>query len=173
MGTTAAQPLRLFTALWPDTATTAAIAAWQAAWQWPAPASRTGPDRLHLTLHYFGNVASGRIAELVDGLEVPVDAFTLAFGTGEVWPKGVAVLLPREQPAALTQLHARIGDAAHRLHLPVEERPYRPHVTLARRARGASPPSAGANLRWQVAGGYALVRSLPGGAGYEILHRFS
>jgi hypothetical protein len=44
---------------------------------------------------------------------------------------------------------------------------------LARRARGATPPSAGANLRWHVAGGYVLARSLPGGKGYEILHRFA
>jgi len=54
----------------------------------------------------------------------------------------------------------------------VDERPYRPHVTLARRARGAPPPPTGADLRWRVAGGYVLARSLPGGAGYEILHRF-
>ncbi|MGZ5196110.1 MAG: RNA 2',3'-cyclic phosphodiesterase [Ramlibacter sp.] len=172
MGTMPAQPLRLFTGLWPDAATAAEIARWQAGWQWPSQAAPTQPERLHVTLHFLGNVAGTRVAELVDGLRVPVDAFTLEFGAGEVWPNGVAVLLPSEQPAALSRLHARLGDAVRRLQLPVEERPYRPHVTLARRARGASPPPAGADLRWRVADGYVLACSLPGGAGYEILHRF-
>jgi RNA 2',3'-cyclic 3'-phosphodiesterase len=171
METLAAQPLRLFTALWPDASTTSAIANWQAAWQWPAQASRTKPQRLHMTLHFLGNVAGNRVAELVDGLRVPFEAFTLEFGTGEVWPNGVAVLLPREQPAALSRLHARLGDAVRRLQLPVDDRPYRPHVTLARRSRGATPAPGEANLHWRVAGGYVLARSLPGGAGYEILHR--
>jgi len=125
-----------------------------------------------MTLHFLGNVAASRVAELVEGLSMPFEPFSLEFGTGEVWPNGVAVLLPRDQPAALTRLHARLGEAAGRLQLPVDDRPYRPHVTLARRARGATPPSAGADLRWRVHGGYVLARSLPGGAGYEVLHRF-
>jgi RNA 2',3'-cyclic 3'-phosphodiesterase len=172
MGTTAAQPLRLFTALWPDATTASAIADWQAAWQWPAQASRTRPERLHVTLHFLGNVAPGRVAELVDGLRVPFESFSLELGGGEVWPNGVAVLLPREQPAALTRLHVQLGKAVRQLQLPVDERPYRPHVTLARRARGAMPPPREANLRWRVDCGYVLARSLPGGAGYEVLHRF-
>jgi RNA 2',3'-cyclic 3'-phosphodiesterase len=173
MDSTAARPLRLFTALWPEEATAAKIAGWQAAWQWPPRAAPIKPDRLHVTLHFLGDVAAARLPELEQVLAVPVDAFTLEFGAGEVWRNGVAVLLPKEVPAALTRLHERLGDAVRRLGLPIEERPYRPHVTLARRAWNAVPPAAGADLRWHVADGYVLVRSRPGGAGYEIAQRYA
>jgi RNA 2',3'-cyclic 3'-phosphodiesterase len=172
METTPALSLRLFTALWPGSALAADIARWQTAWQWPAQAARIMPERLHVTLQFLGNVPAARLPELVDGLNVQFEPFTLALGAGEVWRNGVAVLLPDEVPAALAGLHSRLGDAVRRLGLSPEERPYRPHVTLARRAWGATPPAAGADLRWRVAGGYVLVRSLPGGAGYEILERF-
>ena len=45
--------------------------------------------------------------------------------------------------------------------LPVEKRPFRPHVTLARHAAGAVPPSETAPLRWPV-NGHALVQSAGG-----------
>ena len=76
-------------------------------------------------------------------------------------------------PFICLYLHSGLGKALRQLQLPVDDRPYRPHVTLARRSRGAVRPSAQAELRWHVSGGYVLARSLPGGTGYEILHRFS
>jgi RNA 2',3'-cyclic 3'-phosphodiesterase len=172
METTAARPLRLFIALWPDKVLAAEIGAWQAAWLWPQQAVRIKHDRLHMTLHFLGDVAAARVPELVEHLKVAFDPFTLEFGVGEVWPNGVAVLLPNEQPAALAKLHQRLGDAVRRLGVPVEGRPYRAHVTLARRAWGAARPPVTPDLKWRVDSGYVLARSLPGGAGYEILQRF-
>jgi RNA 2',3'-cyclic 3'-phosphodiesterase len=122
MDNTAAQPLRLFTALWPDAAPTAAIAAWQAAWQWPTQASPTRPERLHMTLHFLGNVAGNRVAGLVEGLRVPFDAFSLELGAGEIWPNGVAVVLPREQPAALARLHSPLSSGRSRAATPTARR---------------------------------------------------
>jgi RNA 2',3'-cyclic 3'-phosphodiesterase len=172
MDKTAERPLRLFIALWPAEAVAARIAQWQGAWRWPSRAARTKAERLHLTLHFLGDVPAARLPELADGLQVPFDPFTLAFGTAEVWPNGVAVLLPDGLPAALANLHARLGDAVRQLGLPTEHRPYRPHVTVARRAWGAEPAAIPPDLRWRVVGGYVLVRSLPGGAGYEPLRLF-
>jgi hypothetical protein len=43
-------------------------------------------------------------------------------------------------------------------------------VTLARKAVGAQP--APAPVRWQARPGFALVRSHPGGRGYENLQLF-
>jgi RNA 2',3'-cyclic 3'-phosphodiesterase len=173
METTAARPLRLFIALWPDKVLAAEIGAWQAAWLWPEKAARIKPDRLHMTLRFLGDVAAAGLPELVEHLKLAFDPFMLEFGVGEVWPNGVAVLLPNEQPAALAKLHQRLGDAVRRFGLPVEETRYRAHVTLARRAWGASRPPAPPDLEWRVDSGYVLVRSLPGGAGYEILQRFA
>jgi RNA 2',3'-cyclic 3'-phosphodiesterase len=168
----AGKPLRLFIALWPGEALQQSIAAWQQAWSWPPHAAPVKAERLHLTLHFLGNVAAARLPKLAQAMRVPFEPFTLTFGQPEVWPNGVAVVLPDRAPAALLRLHAALGRELAALDLPVDERPYRAHVTLARRAHGAKPPPQGPNLRWRIEEGFVLVRSLPGGAGYQVLERF-
>ena len=167
------QPLRLFIALWPGEALQEAIASWQSHWTWPPHAALVRRERLHLTLHFLGNVPEGRLCDLARGLKVPFEPFSLALGEAQVWPNGVASLRPDHTPDVLWRLHADLGRAVGALDLPVEARPYRAHVTLARRARGAQPPPQGPDLHWRIDAGYALVRTLPGGAGYKVLERFS
>jgi 2'-5' RNA ligase len=167
------KPLRLFIALWPGEALRRAIASWQQAWSWPPRAALVKPDRLHLTLHFLGDVPASRLPQLVEGLTARVEPFTLALGRGEVWPNGIALLRPDATPSALVRLHAVLGGELEQLGLPVETRPYRAHVTLARRARGAVAPPQGPDLRWRIDSGYVLVRSLPGGAGYDVMARFN
>lgn len=162
--------MRLFTALWPDPVVRAAIAQHQQAWAWPPRAAVVKPERLHLTLHFLGEVPTQRLPELAGGLHASFDPFTLELRHGEVWPNGVAVLQPARVPEALALLHAAVGQAVAGLGVAVEGRPYRPHVTLARRARGARP--AQAQLTWRVDAGYVLVQSLPGAGGYSVLKRF-
>jgi RNA 2',3'-cyclic 3'-phosphodiesterase len=70
------------------------------------------------------------------------------------------------------RLHEALRRRLVGMDMPVESRPYRAHVTLARRAHGARPPPQGPALGWQIDSGYVLVRSLPGGAGYQVLERF-
>ncbi|HMA07197.1 MAG TPA: RNA 2',3'-cyclic phosphodiesterase [Ramlibacter sp.] len=165
-------PLRLFVALWPDPATREAVAQWQNAWKWPDRAAPEKPERLHLTLHFLGNVPAQRVAALVGGLRVPCEPFSLELGRGEVWPNGVAVLRPESVPPPLLALHAALSQRVTDFGLPVDSRPFRPHITLARRATGARAPPRGPRLRWQADHGYVLVSSLPGGAGYKVLARF-
>ena len=163
--------LRLFIGLWPDPATRNAIASWQAAWTWPERAAPVPPERLHLTLHFLGDVPAQKLGALVNVLKVPCEAFSLALGVPEVWSNGVAVLRPESVPAGLLRLHAALSQRVTAFDLPVDSRPYRPHVTLARRAVGAQPPPA-PRLQWGIDQGYVLARSLPGGAGYQVLERF-
>jgi 2'-5' RNA ligase len=165
----AGKPLRLFIALWPGEALRRAISSWQHAWSWPPRAALVKPDRLHLTLHFLGDVPASRLPQLVGGLKTRVEPFTLALGQAEVWPNGVALLRPDTTPTALAWLQAALRRDLEALELPVETRPYRAHVTLARRAHGAIPPQQGPGLRWGVDSGYVLVRSLAGGAGYDVL----
>lgn len=168
----AAPAVRLFTALWPDTRLRTAVATWQDEWQWPRQAARVKAERLHLTLHFLGDVPARRVAEIAGGLRVPAEPFELALGQGEVWPNGVAVLRPFAIPPALTRLHEALAVALAGLQVPLDARPYKPHVTLARRAHAALPPARGLQLAWPVLDGYVLVRSLPAGGGYEIIERF-
>lgn len=149
--------LRLFLALWPDDDTRAALLAWQQAQSWPAAARLTRAIDLHLTLHFLGQVPEARLPALKQALPAPGAPVTLTLDRMEVWPNGVAVLLPEASPPALLNLHARLGDTLTQLGLPLESRAYQPHVTLARRARGLIPQPA-PPLRW-TAQRYALVHS--------------
>lgn len=164
-----AAPLRLFVALWPDPATRAAIAHDQQAWSWPSRAAPVKAERLHLTLHFLGDVPARRLGEVAAGLRTHFEPFDLELGQGEVWANGVAALVSARTPTQLERLHAGLSDAVVALGLAVDTRPYRPHVTLARRALGAKPPARERRLRWRVDQGHVLVRSLPGGAGYRVI----
>jgi RNA 2',3'-cyclic 3'-phosphodiesterase len=163
---------RLFIGLWPPPEAHAALLAHADAWTWPASARRTQPGRLHVTLHFLGQVAAGRIADLREGLAVQSQAFELVLDRQEVWPGGIAVLEAGTVPPPLAALHAALAQRLAGLGLPLEARRYRPHVTLARKAAGARPPPSTSPVHWRAGPRYALVRSLPGGRGYEILQSF-
>lgn len=163
---------RLFLAVWPPPAVCDALAAHQRLWQWPEAARTTPPERLHLTLHFIGAVPAARIDALTLGLRTRFAPFELTLAQPEVWPGGIAVLRPQQAPAALQALHAQLARKLHELALPVDARPWRPHVTLARKAQGARRPASNAGIVWPARAGYALVRSLPGGSGYQALQSF-
>jgi 2'-5' RNA ligase len=166
------ETLRLFTGLWPDNALRAAIAQWQGQWQWPQRASIVKADRLHLTLHFLGDIDASTLPALTKALRVRFEPFELEFGRAGVWPNGVAVLEPHSKPLQLLALHERIGAALRALKIPLDTRPYRPHITLARRAFSARAPQQGPGLQWRAESGFVLVRSMPGGAGYQVIERF-
>jgi 2'-5' RNA ligase len=152
---------RLFIALWPDPAVRALLSQWRDAYAWPKSASPVRTVQLHVTLHFLGNIPRVRVPELVQGLEVPFNPFELELGHSELWHGGIAVLAPRVVPAPLLALHAKLGGALERLGLPLEQRAYRPHVTLARRAGPMMPSIEGPPICWQV-DGYALMESKVG-----------
>jgi RNA 2',3'-cyclic 3'-phosphodiesterase len=109
-------------------------------------------------------VAAGMHALRPGGADVPLEPFDLVLDQPKVWPHGLAVLCPPELPAALRDLHARLGQALRGLGLALalDARPYAPHVTLARHAAAAIPPAACAPVRWPVrwpVRGFALVLS--------------
>jgi 2'-5' RNA ligase len=163
--------LRLFIALWPSDEVRARIVQWQSQWTWPPRASVVAPERLHITLHFLGDVAPGRVAELGYVLKrVPPRRFALRLSRSDLWQHGVTVLRPESLPTGLRGLHARIGLALAGIGLPVEERVYRPHVTLARRAGGVAVPQDGPVLEWNVTG-YALVESR--GGTYTVLRDYA
>lgn len=163
---------RLFLALCPGVAEQAALTAHVAAWQWPAGAARYAPADWHITLHFLGSVPQQRLAELRAGLTVPMTPFELRFGQAELWPHGLAVLLPSALPQALLQLYDRLGQALQGLGLKADSRPYRPHLTLARHATQALPPASCPAWEWPVQG-YALMAST-GHAGqrYRLLQHY-
>ena len=163
---------RLFLALWPDPAVRHQLKEWRDAWAWPRGASPVATDKLHVTLHFLGNQPSDSLPALLDGLAVPFTPFRLQLGVAELWHNGIAVLSPPAPPAELLALHAALSAALPGLGLEPEARAYRPHVTMARRARGAEVPQSGPEIDWQI-DHYALVESKTGdGGGYTVLREY-
>jgi RNA 2',3'-cyclic 3'-phosphodiesterase len=163
---------RLFIALWPDSAVRHELAAWRDGWRWPRSATPVRTERLHMTLHFIGEVERERVPELADALQLPFDGFTLKFGRAVLWPHGVAVLEPNDVPAPLVELHAGLGAVLKRLGLPVDARPFRPHVTLARRAAGTTPAATGPAIAWEI-DRYVLMESTLGvDGGYTAVRQY-
>lgn len=164
---------RLFIALWPGAELRDELAAWCGHWHWPAAAKPVAAHRLHLTLHFIGDVPRARLPALREALRLPFAPFTLALGRPALWPGGIAVLVPERLPPRLLQLHAALGAALQGQALPTEARAYRPHLTLARRAGAALPPACGPRLHWPVRG-YVLVESRPQAqGGYQVLQAYA
>jgi 2'-5' RNA ligase len=163
---------RMFIALWPDPAVREALRAWRDGYAWPKSASPARTEQLHVTLHFLGSIPRVRVPELVQGLEVPFAPFELEFGHPEWWHGGIAVLAPDVVPAPLLALHGALGEALLRLDLPLEQRDYKPHVTLARRAGPKQEPIDGPPIRWQI-DRYALMESKVGsGAEYGVVQAY-
>ncbi|HEY6148205.1 MAG TPA: RNA 2',3'-cyclic phosphodiesterase [Thermoanaerobaculia bacterium] len=128
------------------------------------PASWTKPSSWHLTLKFLGQATRDALASFSDAMARPA----AETAQGELPPGGAAVFPPRgparvlalgfaPSPAlsALEKLAAAAETASRRLGLEREDRPFRPHVTLAR-VRERWP--AAAVERFRTA---ATSRSLP------------
>jgi 2'-5' RNA ligase len=161
---------RLFLALWPDGAVRKSLETWRDAWIWPAGAAPVQSDKLHVTLHFLGNQPASLLPALLDGLDVPFSPFRLELGRARLWHHGIAVLEPEVEPEELVLLHADLASALLDLGITPEERKYRPHVTMARRAMRATPPAEGPPVAWTI-DGYALVQSQDGV--YTVLRNYS
>lgn len=162
---------RLFVALWPDAAVRAALPRLQAAWQWPPGAVLTPPERLHVTLHFIGEVAQDSVLSLSAALErIRFEPFDLALDAPQLWTGGVAVLRASRVPAPLARLERAVTRGVADVLGPAAGHPrFQPHATLARRADAAAVPAAAIVLTWP-AERVALVESMRGAAaGYRVL----
>lgn len=164
---------RLFLALWPTPALDAPLGDYRRQCRWPKNALPVKADRLHLTLHFIGAVEHERLGEVAAGLHVEVEPFELSLRRAAIWPNGVAVLQADETPDALRRLHEQLGDALRALDLPVEKRPFRPHLTLARHALGATLPGTAPQLRWPVTDYRLVASTLGAGGGYRLVKRYA
>ena len=160
---------RLFTAVWPEPAVRARLAGDSDRWQWPAAARPVVAAKLHLTLHFIGTFPRDRVEALAERLmAIAPEPMALAASGREVWRGGIAVLLFAAD-TALERLHAAIGVVVAGFGVALDPRPFAPHVTLARGARGAMPPVRPPALDWHPRG-FALVESA--GGDYRVLRTF-
>ena len=154
---------RLFFALWPDDGVRRALAAWQRA-HLPDDCRPTHPADLHLTLHFLGQVEEVRLRALLAlGRGLPLPAFSLDIERIGYWARPRVLWAgPARTPLPLTRLHAQLGRGLQALGFELDPRPFRPHVTLARKVRRPPAETAPPSLRWEVRE-WALLESRPGG----------
>jgi RNA 2',3'-cyclic 3'-phosphodiesterase len=136
--------VRLFIAIDLDAAARAAIAIEQKRLQAILREDRrssikwVSPDHMHMTLVFLGEVKEARAAALIDDVrkDVAHAPFDLVFGEIGVFPpRGAPNVLwigvtSGAEPAIALQ-HELAGRVA-RHDVPLESRPFRPHLTLAR-----------------------------------------
>lgn len=162
---------RLFVALWPGAASRRALVRRQSAIAWPALARLVPPRDIHLTLVFIGAVPDERLAEVADALAVPTLPFELVIDAVEFWRGGLAVLTPSQVPPAMLSWQQALGQALMRLDLPIDDRRFRPHVTLARHGEGArlAHDRPLEPMTWSVTGHVLAARD---GAHYRVLRRY-
>jgi len=148
----------------------------------PASAAQirwTPPDNMHLTLIFLGQVHPARL-EVIEEALLAIHAPRLhieLIGIGTFDRAGVLFAGVTASPALLA-LAEQVIAAMEACGFTREERPYSPHITLARtRGRLHLRTAASDDPVFQQAfavGEFRLYQSLtlPGGAQYEVLHAF-
>jgi 2'-5' RNA ligase len=166
---------RLFFALWPNDGVREALAH---ATRKAARASGGRPvaiENLHSTLAFLGSVSDARFALAISSAsQLRQPAFRLILDRLEHWPKqGVLCATCAHAPPAAGELAAELWKLLAQQGFARDGKPYRPHVTLARKvvkphARGGMHP-----VEWAVHD-FALVESVtaPEGARYSVLERW-
>ncbi len=166
---------RLFLALWPDGETRARLAALTRRLKPHVQGRATPAAKLHLTLAFLGAVAPQQHRRLCQRLNrLPFTPFTLQLDHLGYWPRPQVVWLGRcRPPHPLADWIEALRQTLRELALPVEQRPFVPHVTLLRKVHHRPPPLEIDPIPWAVHD-FVLVEShlTPRGADYRILQRW-
>jgi 2'-5' RNA ligase len=170
---------RLFFGLWPDDALRRTLASRVPDLIGEYPCKPQRPDQWHLTLEFLGNVEATRQPALhaaaLQALQalssVGVPEEELVFDRLEHWARPeVLCLVASTVPPALARLVAALRAAIAERAFEPERREFRPHLTLARKARRRVSARQVDPLPWPVRT-LVLARSVSDAAGsrYEPL----
>jgi len=165
---------RLFFALWPDEAVLAAL---QQAYQTLGieEGKAVNPEKIHLTLLFLGNVPNDWIDDLIQmAQKLSLRPCKLVFNRLEHWVRPAVLCLTAEEvPAPLAELHEGLKKGVRKLGFKTEKRPFRPHLTLARKVRKRVIARDIEPISWPVRE-FTLVASCldNNGSHYKVLDRW-
>lgn len=123
---------------------------------------------LHVTLAFLGSQPVARLPTLMAlAAQLSLPAVELELSVLEHW-SDLLVLVPQQAPTALLEfqanLQARLRDAG----VVLEQRAYRPHLTLVRRLATAPLTTAAPQVTWPV-GEWGLYQSVESQPRYQRL----
>ena len=169
---------RLFFALWPDQPGRERLAHTVRGAVRASGGRPVSSDQLHLTLAFLGAVPAARVAQLsalaaaltgtADG---PLGPIALSFERLAHWPvPRVLCALPERAPAALDQLVERLLKALTAADFTPDLKPFRPHVTVARKVLRPGRSAAIRAVHWRLET-FALIasRTLESGPVYSVV----
>lgn len=160
---------RVFFALWPDETTRRALVRATRSAARRCGGRPTPPANLHVTLAFLGPLTAPLLASVRRVPPLASPGFELVFDQLGYWRGSQALWIsPSRVPEALIELEATLWDRLEAAGFERERRPYRPHVTVARKARPVA--EALSAVCWRVSE-LALVESRPGARHprYEVL----
>lgn len=134
---------------------------------------RTRDDSIHLTLAFIGDVSVQRLPDLAVPPLQDLKSFTLMLDRCGCWPRnGIGWMAPSQIPDQLQRLVFAMEGWLRGAGFALEERPYRPHVTLVRKAHCVPLTEAIEPIVWR-AEEFVLVRSVlePEGSRYQTISR--
>jgi 2'-5' RNA ligase len=152
---------RLFFALWPGEPLRRALSERVAALVPPGTGRAQRPDQLHLTLEFMGSVPADRLPAIREAAaEVRAEPFEVVLDALEYWRRPqVLCLAARDVPPALAGLVQALRAGLAARGFETERRPYRAHLTLARKV-GRPPDLAPTDpVRWPATE-FVLVESI-------------
>lgn len=153
--------MRLYYSLWPERAIAERFIEHAVMLQAAVGGRVTCVDSVHLTLAFLGDVADTRVTELLSPPpSIATERFVLDIDRIGVWHhNGIGWVAPSVTPESLAQLQGRLSDWLESIGLPLEQRAFKAHVTLLRKATGNVGTVPIESIRWPI-DAYLLVLSI-------------
>jgi 2'-5' RNA ligase len=162
---------RLFFALWPENEIRERIYAISR--MLPKKCGRrVAKDKLHITLVFLGTINEQQCQDVQQAAsKIRSQPFSLDLDKAGKWSGSKVIwLAPSTTPEVLNSLVAELNKSAIKCGIQIENRSYKPHVTLARKARGPVTYLDIEPFQWKIES-FSLVQSetMPEGAQYEVI----
>ena len=127
--------MRLFFAAFPDGESHQHIAAAARALELEGAPAYLPPEKYHLTLVFIGGVSDSVVQAVREiGEAQRIECVSLRFDRWEYWDKARAVVASSpDRPESLMQLRASLAAGLARCGVAFDDKPLRPHITVARK----------------------------------------
>lgn len=170
-----AEAARLFFALWPTDEFRAELAAATQAIAEASGGRLIPPRNFHVTLLFLGEISNQKLPAIQQAAAAMVGspAFTLDFDTVESWGRRLLSLTSSTAPSAAIELAEKLRASLNTTLKQLDDRPYRPHITLARDLPRSLQSQKIKSLRQQV-NDFVLVESVRDASGshYSVVERW-